>query len=743
MDLRSLDKEAEAAALQEIKNMFQRSGQLEKIDTFRHRIQRKKMTDETLLKSALNQQLNSVGSGLEQLKLNLSDAKEVEERIKNIQQLIENVPNLADRLEPVKEENTKYSQYVTAMENLKHIFTVQASVEKALDWIKEDKLLLAHQCLSDLENSRDDLLFELHKLTKQNTHDKITLKCYFDKVETVSTMLQDKLRFIFKRTLNTARKEPTVIVTALRIVEREEKADQFALQQQKLTGFLPPGRPKEWRSMLFHTLNESVEERIVGSIIENRNEKLWLVKDLELMRQLILDDLKVVKSVCLPCFPPGYNILKEYVKMYHRAVSDFLEQLVRRGIEGNEYVTLLSWIINTYPGKELMQNPELRIDLSEIENIQPLMKPQIIKTLETAYLKTMEKNYTDWMDKTVETEKNDWQAGMPDQDDQFFHTASPVIIFQMIDQHLQVTNTIKQDLTFNALILSIQQVTVYGQKYRLAIIDFKEKHFKDRSQVPFFTHHIITIVNNCQQIIDLAQQIKQLYWPKTRTDHYEDFEKLLQTFQALRDETAFYLLEEAFLDLDGHFNELFSAKWISSTIAIDTICVTLQDYFQDYNHLRVINFEFVIKEAQKMVAKRYIRALLSKRISKPRNECEIIVKKVVNEVRQIKSFFEKIAPNFLKNDSPFDAIIVLSQLLCCDTEMIILDLHTLLTNYPSITEDHLIRLFYIRNEIKSNEIREKIQDAFSSRKVNVSTHDKLSSSIFKEITFNETKLWSV
>lgn len=668
-------------------------------------------------------------------------AKEVEERMLNMQELIQAVPKLSNDLEIVREENAKHSQYVTAMENLKHIFTVQSSVEKAMAWIEEDKLLLAHQCLSDLENSRDDLLFELHKLTKQNTHDKITLKCYFDKVDNVSTALQEKLRFIFKRLLNTVRKEPTIVVTALRIVEREEKADQFALQQQKLTGFLPPARPKEWRSMLFRTLNETVEERIEGSNIEKRDEKLWLVKDLEIMRQLILEDLKVIKTVCIPCFPPSYNILQEFVKMYHRAVARFLEQLIQRGIEGNEYVSLLSWIINTYPGKELMLHPDLKIDLSTIENIQPIMKTETLKSLEGAYLKTMEKNYTDWMDKTVETEKADWQSGMPDQDDQFFHTASPVIIFQMIDQHLQVTNTISQELTFDALVLSIQQITLYGQKYRLAIIDFKERHFKDRSQVPFFTQHIITIVNNCQQIMELAQQIKQLYWPKTKTDHYEDFEKLIETFQALRDETASYLLEEAFLDLEIHFNELFTVKWIATSIAVDTICVTLQDYFQDYNHLRVLNFEYVIKEAQKMVAKRYLKAMLSKKISKPKVECEVIVKKIIKEVKQIKHFFEKIAPNVLKNDSPFDVIIDLAQLLNCDVEMIILDLHTLLTNYPSISEDHLIRLFYIRNEIKSNDIKEKINDAFKSRKTTVSTHDKLGSAIFKEIVFE--KLWPV
>jgi exocyst complex component 3 len=416
---------------------------------------------------------------------------------------------------------------------------------------------------------------------------------------------------------------------------------------------------------------------------------------------------------------------------------------VERGVEGNEFVTLLSWTLNTYPGKELMQNPELKIDLSQVKNIQPLMKPEMVKRLETAYLTTMEKNYNDWMNKTVETEMQDWQAGMPDQDDQYYHTASPVIIFQMIDQHLQVTNTIKQELTFDALVLSIQQVTMYGHKYRTAIIDFKDRHFKDRSQNPYFTQHIITIVNNCQQITELASQIKQLYWPKTRTDHYEDFEKLIQTFLALRDETVSYLLDEAFLDLETHFNELFTVKWMSSSIAVDTICVTLQDYFQDYNHLRVINFEHVIKEAQKMVAKRYLKALLSKRLSKPLQDCEIIRKKIKTETLQIKTFFEKIAPNVLKNDSPFDAIIDMSSLLDCDPELMILDLHTLLTNYPSITEDQLIRLFYIRNDLKTNEIKEKIQDVYGTKKSNV-THDKLSSSaIFKEITFNDNKLWSV
>lgn len=256
--------------------------------------------------------------------------------------------------------------------------------------------------------------------------------------------------------------------------------------------------------------------------------------------------------------------------------------------------------------------------------------------------------------------------------------------------------------------------------------------------MPYFTQHIICIVNNCQKLIELAQHMKQIYWPKSRTEHYESFEKLLFTFKNLRDEVGLFLLDEAFLDLEVHFNDLFSAKWLTTTISIDTICVTLEDYFQDYNHLRDVNFVYVINEAQKMVTKRYIRAMLSKRVSKPRPECDQIMKKINKEAKQIKNFFSKIAPNISDSESPIDLITILGNLLGCDIEMLVLDLHTLLGNYPSLTEDHLVRLFYIRNDIKAAEVKMKIQDAMKSKKQKVSV-DKLDT-IFKEIVFSD-KLW--
>uniref|UniRef100_A0A1B6F7T9 Exocyst complex component 3 n=1 Tax=Cuerna arida TaxID=1464854 RepID=A0A1B6F7T9_9HEMI len=727
MDIEKLENEAKAAAAKHVINMLQRPGQLEKVDQFKRRVSRKKISVEAMLKTAMQSQLDGVCVGLNQLSTALQDIQEIRQNLKEINDSFVNIPELGNKLNEVRNKNITHSQFVTAMENLKHLFTVPESVEKTKQWINEGKLLHAHQSLMDLENSRDDLLYELHKISNQKQADKILLKAYFEEVEEVSQELAKQLRLVLSRTLNTVRKEPTVIVTALRIIEREEKADEFAQGRYSRSNFMPPGRPKEWRKMAMEVLKQSVSQRIEGTQVDEReNNKMWLVMHLELTRQLILEDLRVVKTLCGPCFPPHYNIVNEFVSMYHNCLSRHLEEIIQNGLEGNEYVSVLSWIVNTYTGPELMQHPELNIGIA---SVGPLLGSSVIHKLQQQYLSNMEANYVDWMQKTLETEKQDWLNGIAPEGDQdgYFHTAAPVIIFQMIDQNLQVTKTISQALTHKAMVLSMDQVAKYGIMYREAIREFKTRHFEDRSKVPFFTHYMITIVNNCLLFVELAQQMKQHYW---RSDFSNDesnfqFNFLLKTYQDLRDEAAQFLLEEAFLDLESHFQDLITTKWITSTIPVDTICVTLDDYFQDYGHLRVKNFESVISEAENLVARRYISAMLQKKvIFKTYEERRAAGNKILKEVNQIKTLFCKIAPKLANRvDSPLETIKSLAEVLKSeDLEILSLDLHSLVDKYPDITEDQLSRLLSLRGDLSRSEIREKLSYIFqdSSGQKNIS-----------------------
>lgn len=96
----------------------------------------------------------------------------------------------------------------------------------------------------------------------------------------------------------------------------------YVFQQQDQSGFMPPGRPKNWRTKAFEVLECAVAQRVEGTRVDEREDnKLWLIRYLELTRQLILEDLRVVKTLCVPCFPPHYDIVNKYVNMYHTCLS--------------------------------------------------------------------------------------------------------------------------------------------------------------------------------------------------------------------------------------------------------------------------------------------------------------------------------------------------------------------------------------------------------------------------------------
>lgn len=152
------------------------------------------------------------------------------------------------------------------------------------------------------------------------------MQAYFSGVEQLSEQLGKQLWLVLKRSLNTVRKEPQVVVTAIRIIEREERVDAYAVQRQKQSGFLPPGRPKKWKERAMQVLAQVVAERIEGNQIEERaDNKMWLVRHLEIIRQLAVEDLRVVKTLCLPCFPQDWDIFKVFVSLYHDSIAKHVQ----------------------------------------------------------------------------------------------------------------------------------------------------------------------------------------------------------------------------------------------------------------------------------------------------------------------------------------------------------------------------------------------------------------------------------
>nr|CAH0107998.1 unnamed protein product [Daphnia galeata] len=699
MNIELLQEEAILSASISLSSMLQRPDQLEKVEQYKQRVTRKKTSVEAMLKTAVQSQLDGVVSGLQQLQSALVDINDIRQRLHEIEECITTIPTLCESVKNVQQEHVVYSQYAVAMENLKHIFTVP----------ERGEMLHAHHSL-DLKIRVRSTLYELHGY--HNHLARQTTPCSSNG-RTVRKELRLLLGSIFKY-------EPQVIVTAVRIIEREERADAYAIQRQKQSGFMSPDRPKKWKARALEVLSDAVIERIEGNQFEERiDNKMWLVRHLEVTRLLIIEDLRVVKTLCSPCFPPHWDIVNQFFHKYHTSLSKHLEEVIAAGLVGNEFVTLLSWVLQTYPGPELLRHPDVNIDPISLGS---LLSDVSIEKLFQAYISNMAYNYNDWMQKTVETEARDWRRPVvPESDgDGHYHTESIVIIFQMVEQNLSVSCTISNGLMMRALILGLEQIAQYGEMYREAINLFKNKHFEDRSQVPYFTHYMIAIINNCLHAMELSQQMRNRNGNKDSSLLFNKFEILSQTYDSLRNEAAGFLLDEAFLDLEPHFQDLLTRKWVMSTVPVDTICATLEDYFQDYIHLKPRNFKYVIRQAEICITRKYITSIFQKKLSL-KDERREVAEKIIQEAGQIEALLAPASLNRdLLTDAPKDtedtakAISALAEVIKCDSEIITLELINFLKKYPDVTQDQLICLLSLRGDFGRLEARQRVADLLSS-----------------------------
>ena len=93
--------------------------------------------------------------------------------MKDIRERLKPFPQLKEKLRELRDANARHGQYAAAMENLKHIFNLQTTLQEIRDALDDEKsggnLLLAHKHIMDLERARDELLAEVHKMSGTNT----------------------------------------------------------------------------------------------------------------------------------------------------------------------------------------------------------------------------------------------------------------------------------------------------------------------------------------------------------------------------------------------------------------------------------------------------------------------------------------------------------------------------------------------------------------------------------------------
>ncbi|XP_077471415.1 exocyst complex component 3 [Stigmatopora argus] len=723
-------REAVATAVQRVAGMLQRSDQLDKVEQYRRREARKKASVEARLKAAIQSQLDGVRTGLTQLHSALLDVKDIQSSLTDVSKDWKQSINTIESLKDVKDAVVQHSQLASAVENLKNIFSVPEIVADTQQLIEQAELLQAHRKLIELESSRDDLMYEQYRMDSKNTNDMRLIVIYFEDVQQLSDELAKQLWMVLQRAMVTVRRDPTMLVSVVRIIEREEKIDRRMVDRKKQTGFIPPGRPKKWKDRMFEVLEGTVSTRIEGTQSVTREaDKMWLVRLLEITRKYVLDDLIIVRNLMVQCFPPHYDTFNRFFSLYHNAVSTRVKELASEDLEANEIVSMLTWVLNTYKSVEMMGHPELSAEC-DINQLEPLLPQYVVDDLLSKYVQTFTSNITGWLRKALETDKKDWQKETEPEADQdgYYQTTLPAIVFQMFEQNLQVAAQIDEDFKEQVLKLCLKQMSSFLMRYKEEAVGYKEEHLRDRQLPQCYVQYMIAIINNCQTFKESINSLKRKY---SQSSGPSDSDASIErTLNEVAKEGCQFLLDEVFLDLEHHLNELLTRKWLTGSYAVDTICVTVEDYFNDFNKIKKPFNQEMTNEALRRVVVDYIKAVMQKRITfRNADERREGAERMIKEAEQFKFLFRKLAAGE-DTDRLCGAIRAIAEVFkLTDPTLLFLEVSTLVSKYPDIREEHIQALLSVRGDA-SREMRQMIIGTLSENKV---SYGGITQPIFKDI----------
>ncbi|GLD52155.1 exocyst complex component 3 [Lates japonicus] len=147
----------------------------------------------------------------------------------------------------------------------------------------------------------------------------------------------------------------------------------------------------------------------------------------------------------------------------------------------------------------MMGHPELHSEC-DINQLEALLPQDVVDDLLSKYVQTFTSNITGWLRKALETDKKDWQKETEPEADQdgYYQTTLPAIVFQMFEQNLQVAAQIDGEFKEQVLKLCLKQMNTFLIRYREEAVTYKEDHLRDRQLPQCYVQYMIAIINNCQ-----------------------------------------------------------------------------------------------------------------------------------------------------------------------------------------------------------------------------------------------------
>ncbi|XP_059713302.1 exocyst complex component 3-like protein isoform X2 [Haemorhous mexicanus] len=645
------EKLARGAALKWASGVFYRPEKLEGLGHYRRRETQRNNSIQSRLKSTVQSYLEGVGAGLEQLR---SAAQEVQGVCQDLSAARWALLDSADHfqgLQQMRKLMEEHVQLASVVQVLPQIFSVHEVFSHILQLLHGQHLLEAHVELMMLEQLRDDILSQLHLRGLSGAQ--ATVLSYFSGLQDLNESLAKQLWDIVGSSLRLVREDPILFVTAVRIIEREEKIDDTLLLEAT---FLPPGRPKGWRQKFYQVLQDT----ITGGrfhVPRMDAEGPGLAKHLAALQKDIVSELRVVKDLMVQCVPAHYNILSVCTATYHQALSSHLQEILREDLDKQGLFLILEWALRVYHSPEMMGHPDLLPEV-DVSVLDPLMSSELVDQTERRY----------------------------------------VMKVKMLNENIQVASLITDSLQQKIYNMALEELEAFLGRLREALVQCGKEHQQDRAVPKYYISHLLAVLNNN---LALSNSVSSLH-PDTACREVPG--SLQAALDRMQKKATQLLLEELLLDLQPLCLQLPSRKWLSGSQLVGSMCEVIDKYAKDFSRVRKPVFTLLLAESELLVANQYLRALLQRKmVCKSREERGQLCHRLLQDATQLRELFCGLGLD--RCQQSLEAVFALRELICLkDPALLSLEVLGFITKYPDVSDEHISTLLDIRGDV-SKEVR--------------------------------------
>lgn len=699
--------------------MLTRPDQLERLDQYRRKVSRKKATVESQLRNAIQTQLDGVDKGLGSLREAEALVQEVKESTNEVEQLYQQCADLSDVVRPIKDVNRRHQQLQTTNIHIHNIFNVPTVVQETYDLIREGRLLEAHRNLSELEHTRDELLIQLYQSEDAFVDKNTSLHHYFEPLIGLSDALGQTLWMTMDQMTKLVVSDRRKVVTALRIVEREERADKLVaemLLEKNVPGSQLPGRPKRWKDKCLEILGTSISnkfEELQPQEIDRMENKGWLAENLTSVAALCYQDLHAMREYGHKCFPPDYKIMPFFFTRYHTNLVKVISDLVRIGLNARDIITLMIWVGDVR--ESFIET--LQIDLRKVG---PLIDPSIEEELQTTCHEQVEGNVKELVNKMLETEVEDWISMVPPEADVkgAYYTTIGITLFQMVDQNISALAPLGLRTKLKVLEICLVSISEFQMEFKAEVETYFKNHVASgKREPPHFIEYMIAAANNCKSCVEFADQLKKRFCMELNESmldaKYERlFKDIADGFEAIGLYCCDILLEVMFIDLRPLLDGLLTKdQWFGSPgDLISNVEATLLDYNQDFSHLKQAHHTYIIVESQQKVLYQYMLALTQKRmVFKKDKDRERAAKMIHDEAKKISTMFLRLS--HATNPKYIQVLELLAEVLKSKIEFLPLEISSLASKHPDVKPAHVIAVLAMRGDLNKSGVTKVMQQS--------------------------------